>query len=163
MLTREENESLTRVGPGTPAGEMLRRYWLPLAFIDELKGMPLRRRILGEDLVLFRDEQHRLGLLGTSLFASRHFSGIRSSGDGGLRCCYHGWLYDVEGRVLEMPGEPADSTFGQRVRHPAYKAQELGGVVFAYLGSRARLASAAIRCAGEGRWSSSEASADSEL
>jgi 5,5'-dehydrodivanillate O-demethylase len=54
--------------------------------------------------------------------------------DGGLRCCYHGWLYDVEGRVLEMPGEPADSTFGQRVHHPAYKAQELSGVVFAYLG-----------------------------
>src|SRR5215831_1524931 len=63
MLTREENELLTRVGPGTPAGEMLRRYWLPIAFINELKGKPLRRRILGEDLVLFRDEQNRLGLL----------------------------------------------------------------------------------------------------
>jgi len=134
MLTREENELLTRVGPGTPAGEMLRRYWLPIAFINELKEKPLRRRILGEDLVLFRDEQNRLGLLalrcshrGTSL----EFGHLE---DGGLRCCYHGWLYDVEGRVLETPGEPADSTFGQRVHHPAYKAQELGGVVFAYLG-----------------------------
>ena len=80
MLTKEENESLTRVGPGTPAGEMLRRYWLPIAFINELKGRPLRRRILGEDLVLFRDEQNRLGTVGASLFASRHFAGIRSSG-----------------------------------------------------------------------------------
>jgi 5,5'-dehydrodivanillate O-demethylase len=134
MLSREENELLTRVGPGTPAGEMLRRYWLPIAFINELKGRPLRRRILGEDLVLFRDEQNRLGLLalrcshrGTSL----EFGHLE---DGGLRCCYHGWLYDVEGRVLEMPGEPPDSSFRQRLRHPAYKAQELGGVIFAYLG-----------------------------
>jgi 5,5'-dehydrodivanillate O-demethylase len=137
MLTKEENESLTRVGPGTPAGEMLRRYWHPIAFVNELKARPLRRRILGEDLVLFRDEQNRLGLLalrcshrGTSL----EFGHLE---DGGLRCCYHGWLYDVEGRVLEMPGEPTDSTFGQRVRHPAYKVQELGGVIFAYLGPEA--------------------------
>ena len=95
MLTKEENEFLTRVGPGTPAGEMLRRYWHPIAFIQELKNRPIRRRILGEDLVLFRDEQNRLGLLalrcshrGTSL----EFGHLE---DGGLRCCYHGWLYDV--------------------------------------------------------------------
>ena len=134
MLSHEENELLTRVGPGTPAGEMLRRYWHPIALINELKTRPLRRRILGEDLVLFRDDKGRLGLLklrcshrGTSL----EFGHIE---DGGLRCCYHGWLYDVEGKILEMPGEPADSTFWQRLRHPAYKVQELGGVVFAYLG-----------------------------
>jgi 5,5'-dehydrodivanillate O-demethylase len=134
MLSHEENELLTRVGPGTPAGEMLRRYWHPIALINELKKRPLRRRILGEDLVLFRDDQSRLGLLrlrcshrGTSL----EFGHLE---DGGLRCCYHGWLYDVEGHVLEMPGEPSDSTFRERIRHPAYRAQELGGVVFAYLG-----------------------------
>jgi 5,5'-dehydrodivanillate O-demethylase oxygenase subunit len=134
MLTKAENESLTRVGPATPAGEMLRRYWHPVAFAQELKKRPIRRRILGEDLVLFRDEQNRLGLLalrcshrGTSL----EFGHLE---DGGLRCCYHGWLYDVKGQVLEMPGEPADSTFRQRVRHPAYQVQELGGVIFAYLG-----------------------------
>src|SRR2546427_296469 len=134
MLSREENEFLTRVGPGTPAGEMLRRYWHPIGFAEELKGRPKRRRILGEDLVLFRDDQGRPGLLalrcshrGTSL----EFGHIE---DGGLRCCYHGWLYDVEGKILEMPGEPADSTFWQRLRHPAYKVQELGGVIFAYLG-----------------------------
>ncbi len=134
MLSREENEFLTRVGPGTPAGEMLRRYWHPIGFAEELKGRPKRRRILGEDLVLFRDDQGRPGLLalrcshrGTSL----EFGHIE---DGGLRCCYHGWLYDVEGKILEMPGEPADSTFWQRLRHSAYKVQELGGVIFAYLG-----------------------------
>jgi 5,5'-dehydrodivanillate O-demethylase len=134
MLSAEENELLTRVGRGTPAGEMLRRYWHPIAFINELKKRPLRRRLLGEDLVLFRDDQSRLGLLalrcshrGTSL----EFGHLE---DGGLRCCYHGWLYDVEGRVLETPGEPPESTFKDRLRHPAYKVQELGGVIFAYLG-----------------------------
>jgi 5,5'-dehydrodivanillate O-demethylase len=134
MLTAQENELLTRVGPGTPAGEMLRRYWHPVGFAEELKGRPKRRRVLGEDLVLFRDDRGRAGLLalrcshrGTSL----EFGHLE---DGGLRCCYHGWLYDIEGRILEMPGEPADSTFKERIRHPAYKVQELGGVIFAYLG-----------------------------
>jgi len=125
---------LTRVGPGTPGGEMLRRYWHPIAFLSELKGKPLRRRILGEDLVLFRDDRGGIGLLtlrcshrGTSL----EFGHLEN---GGLRCCYHGWLYDVEGRILETPGEPADSTFKERVRQPAYKVQELAGIIFAYLG-----------------------------
>ena len=133
-LSQEENEMLTRVGPGTPGGEMLRRYWHPIAFASELKQKPLRRKILGEDLVLFRDDQGRFGLLalrcshrGTSL----EFGHLEN---GGLRCCYHGWLYDVEGRVLETPGEPAESTFAGRVRHPAYKIQELAGILFAYLG-----------------------------
>jgi len=133
-LSLEENETLTRVGPGTPGGEMLRRYWHPVGFSSELKGRPIRRRLLGEDLVLFRDDQGRAGLLalrcshrGTSL----EFGHVE---DGGLRCCYHGWLYDVEGRVLEQPGEPPESTFRNRVRHPAYKIQELAGIVFAYLG-----------------------------
>ena len=134
MLSREENDLLTRVGSGTLVGEMLRRYWHPIGFINELKKRPLRRRLLGEDLVLFRDDRGRLGLLalrcshrGTSL----EFGHLE---DGGLRCCYHGWLYDVEGKILEMPGELADSTFWQRLRHPAYQVQELGGVIFAYLG-----------------------------
>ena len=134
MLSREENEFLTRVGPGTPAGEMLRRYWHPIGFAEELKGRPKRRRILGEDLVLFRDDQGRPGLLalrcshrGTSL----EFGHIE---DGGLRCCYHGWLYDIEGKILQMPGEPAESTFKDRVRQKAYKAQEAAGIIFAYIG-----------------------------
>src|SRR5919106_6148816 len=133
-LSVEENETLTRVGPETPGGKMLRRYWHPIAFSKELQRRPKRRKLLGEDLVLFRDDHGKVGLLalrcshrGTSL----EFGHIE---DGGLRCCYHGWLYDVEGRVLEQPGEPTDSTFRQRVRHPAYKAQELGGVIFVYMG-----------------------------
>ena len=134
MLSREENDLLTRVGPGTPAGAMLRRYWHPIGFAAELKKRPVRKRLLGEDLVLFRDDGGRLGLLalrcshrGTSL----EFGHIE---DGGLRCCYHGWLYNVEGRVLEQPGEPTESNFKDRVRQRAYGAEELGGVVFAYLG-----------------------------
>jgi len=91
-LSVEENELITHVGPGTPCGEMMRRYWHPIGLSAELKGRPLRRRLLGEDLVVFRDDQGRLGLLalrcshrGTSL----EFGHIE---DGGLRCCYHGWL-----------------------------------------------------------------------
>jgi 5,5'-dehydrodivanillate O-demethylase len=133
-LSLEENETLTRVGPGTPGGEMLRRYWHPIALSRELKNRPVKRRLLGEDLVLFRDDRGRAGLLtlrcahrGTSL----EFGHVE---DGGLRCCYHGWLYDVEGKVLEQPGEPPDSSYKGRVRQPAYKLQELAGIVFAYLG-----------------------------
>ena len=134
MLSQEENEMLTRVGPGTPAGEMLRRYWHPIGFAGELKKRPVRKRLLGEDLVLYRDDAGRLGLLalrcahrGTSL----EFGHIE---DGGIRCCYHGWLYAVDGRVLEQPGEPPESNFKERVRQRAYKVEELGGVIFAYLG-----------------------------
>ena len=134
MLSREENDFYTCVGPGTPAGEMLRRYWHPIGFAAELKKRPIKKRLLGEDLVLFRDDAGNLGLLtlrcahrGTSL----EFGHIE---DGGLRCCYHGWLYAVDGRVMEQPGEPPESNFKERVRQRAYKVEELGGVVFAYLG-----------------------------
>jgi 5,5'-dehydrodivanillate O-demethylase len=134
MLSREENDLYTRVGPGMPAGEMLRRYWHPIGFAAELKKRPIKKRLLGEDLVLFRDDGGKLGLLtlrcahrGTSL----EFGHIE---DGGLRCCYHGWLYAVDGRVMEQPGEPPESNFKERVRQRAYKVEELGGVVFAYLG-----------------------------
>ena len=134
MLSREENDFYTCVGPGTPAGEMLRRYWHPIGFAAELKKRPIKKRLLGEDLVLFRDDAGKLGLLtlrcahrGTSL----EFGHIE---DGGLRCCYHGWLYAVDGRVMEQPGEPPESNFKERVRQRAYKVEELGGVVFAYLG-----------------------------
>ena len=133
-LSVEENELITHVGPGTPCGEMMRRYWHPIGLSAELKNRPIRRRLLGEDLVVFRDDQGRVGLLtlrcahrGTSL----EFGHIE---DGGLRCCYHGWLYDVDGKILQTPGEPAESTFKDRLRQKAYKAQELAGIVFAYIG-----------------------------
>ncbi|MDH3444786.1 MAG: Rieske 2Fe-2S domain-containing protein, partial [Deltaproteobacteria bacterium] len=123
-----------RVGPGTAAGEMHRRYWHPIGFAKELKGRPKRKRLLGEDLVLFRDEHGKLGLLGLRCphrATSLEYGHIE---DGGLRCCYHGWLFDVNGQCLEQPAEPAQRNFKDRVRHLAYKVEELNGIIFAYLG-----------------------------
>ena len=136
MLTQEENELLTRTGSGTPCGELMRRYWLPAALAEELpvRGAPLPIRHLGEDLVLFRDDQGRPGLLG--LHCS-HRGADLSYGrveDGGLRCLYHGWLYDINGRCLEQPGEPAGSSFHERIRQSAYPCVERAGAIFAYLG-----------------------------
>jgi phenylpropionate dioxygenase-like ring-hydroxylating dioxygenase large terminal subunit len=136
MLTQEENERLTRVGPGTPGGEFLRRYWWPAALSEELPpgGAPIPVRLLGEELTLFRDQNGRPGLLGIHC---SHRGADLSYGrieDGGLRCLYHGWLYDVEGHCLEQPGEPTGSTFKERVRHTAYPCHEAAGMVFAYLG-----------------------------
>lgn len=115
MLTKEQNDLLTQIGPGTPGGELLRRYWQPVALAEELPlgGPPIPIRLLGEDLVLFRDQGGRLGLLG--LHCSHRGTDL-SYGRveaGGLRCLYHGWLYDVRGRCLEQPAEPAGSTFHQ--------------------------------------------------
>jgi phthalate 4,5-dioxygenase len=157
MEAHEAQELLTRVGPGTPCGELMRRYWQPAALSEELPagGAPLPIRLLGEDLVLFRDEQGRPGLLGIHC---SHRGADLSYGrleDGGLRCIYHGWLYDVHGRCLEQPGEPeplagdeagvdaqdkatrvgaAPRRFHERIRHPAYPCREAGGAIFAYLG-----------------------------
>jgi 5,5'-dehydrodivanillate O-demethylase len=136
MLSREENELLTRVGPGTPAGEMLRRYWWPVGFTELVttKGRPAKVTLLGEDLVLFRVGTGKLGLLG--LHCSHRGSSLEFGRveDDGIRCCYHGWLYDRRGKCLDQPAEPEDSTFKDRVHHPAYQAKEIGGFIFAYLG-----------------------------
>jgi len=135
-MTREENELLTRVGSGTPCGELMRRYWLPAALSEELPkgGAPLPVRLLGEDLVLFRDDQGRSGLLG--LHCS-HRGADLSYGrveDGGLRCIYHGWLYDIYGRCLDQPGEPGGGEHRDSIHHPAYPCEERAGVVFTYMG-----------------------------
>ena len=108
---------LAQVGRGTPTGEWFRRHWLAVAVSDELRDIPRAVRILGEDLVVFRDGQGRAGLLGLHCphrDTSLEYAGIEACG---LRCCYHGWLFDVEGRCLEQPAEPKSSTFHQRVRH----------------------------------------------
>lgn len=134
MLTPEENELFTRVGPGTPAGEMLRRYWWPVGFSDQIATKPVPVRILGEDLVLFRDGTGRTGLLDRACshrLASLEYGRVEPRG---IRCCYHGWLYDVHGRCLEQPAEPPESTFKDRVRQRAYHTAEAAGLVFAYLG-----------------------------
>src|SRR5712692_5928124 len=117
-------------------GKVMRRYWQPAALAEELApgGAPIPVRLLGEDLVLFRDEAERVGLLGRHC---SHRGADLSYGrleDGGLRCLYHGWLYDVSGQCREQPGEPDGSTFHQRVRHPAYPCREAGDLVLAYLG-----------------------------
>ena len=125
MPTAEENELLTRTPPGTPGGELLRRYWQPVALSEELPagGAPLALKVMDEELVLFRSEDGRPGLLG--LHCS-HRGADLSYGrleDGGIRCIYHGWLYDRSGRCLEQPGEPAGSTFHERIRQRAYPCQ----------------------------------------
>jgi len=124
----------TQVGPGTPGGEYLRRFWQPVAFARDIAATPLRVRILGEDLVVFRDRGGRGGVLhlhcahrGTSL----EF-GIPV--ERGLRCCYHGWVFDVDGRCLETPGEPPGSRLHEHVCQGAYPTLEFTGLVFAYLG-----------------------------
>ena len=133
-VTPLPDPELTPVGPGTPAGEYLRRFWQPVAFARDLDGPPRRVRILGEDLVVFRDRGQRTGVLhlhcahrGTSL----EF-GIPL--ERGLRCCYHGWVFDVDGRCLETPGEPAGSRLCERVWQGAYPVHEFCGLVFAYMG-----------------------------
>ncbi|MBI3706257.1 MAG: aromatic ring-hydroxylating dioxygenase subunit alpha [Proteobacteria bacterium] len=130
----QEDAELTHVGPGTPCGEYLRRFWHPVALSSQLKDLPLPVRALGEDLVLFRDLGGRVGLLhrhcshrGTSL----EFGIVSARG---IRCCYHGWLFDVDGTVLETPGEPPGSRLKDNVCHGAYPAFEYKGIVFAYLG-----------------------------
>ena len=136
MLTTEDNDLLTKTGPGTPCGAFMRRYWQPVALSEELlpDGGPLPVRLLGEDLVLFRDEAGRPGLLGLHCSHRGMDLSYGRLEDGGLRCVYHGWLYDIEGRCLEQPGEPPERTFHEKIRHPAYPCREAGGLVFAYLG-----------------------------
>jgi phthalate 4,5-dioxygenase oxygenase subunit len=139
VLTREENELLTRVGRGTPMGEMIRRFWVPACLSEELPetdGDPIRVRLLGEDLVAFRDTAGRAGVMqehcphrGASLFFGRNE-------EGGLRCLYHGWKMDVTGRVLDTPCEPPESMMKHHVRHEAYPVVEHGDVVWAYLGPK---------------------------
>src|SRR4029450_10509396 len=112
LLSKEENDLLTRVGPGTPEGDMLRRYWWPVGFTEQVKskGSPTRVRLLGEDLVLFRGGRDRGGLLGLHCShrgTSLEFGRVE---DAGIRCCYHGWLYDVGGKCLDEPAEPENKT-----------------------------------------------------
>ena len=133
-MKREDNELLTQVGPGTPCGEMLRRYWWPIATSAEVKDKPLPVRVLGEDLVMFRDPEGRVGLLAKACAhrgASLEYGRVEECG---LRCCYHGWVFDVEGRCVEQPMEPPGSTLKNRVRQKAYVTREAGGLLFAYMG-----------------------------
>lgn len=140
MLSNAENELLTRIGPGTTMGNLFRQYWLPALLSSELPerdGPPKRLRLLGEDLIAFRDTSGRVGMLadncshrGASLFFGRNE-------ENGLRCVYHGWKYDVDGRCIEMPNEPPESNFKDKIRHVAYPCREQNGTIWAYMGPRA--------------------------
>ena len=138
MLTKEENDLFIRVGPGTAAGELLRRYWYPIAVASELtEENPTKFvRVLGEDLVLFRDKQERVGLLadrcshrGVSLLYGR-------VEERGIACVYHGWLYDIEGNCLECPAEPQESRFHLTVKHQAYPVEKFSGLYWTYMGPK---------------------------
>ena len=130
----EEDQEMTHVGPGTPCGEWMRRYWVPVAYSADLKDLPKRICILGENLVVFRDRRGKVGLL--ELHCSHRGTSLEFGliAERGIRCCYHGWCYDVDGRILETPGEPQDSTLKDRLFHGAYPTQEHRGMVFAYMG-----------------------------
>lgn len=137
MLSPEENQILTQVGPGTPMGEVMRRYWMPALLSAEIPTPdcpPVRVKLLGEELVAFRDSQGGIGLLDefcphrlASLFLGRNE-------ECGLRCVYHGWKYDVAGACVDMPNEPADSNFKDKIHITAYPTLEQGGVIWAYMG-----------------------------
>src|SRR3954465_2427499 len=133
MTTRQENEILTRVGAGTPMGDLLRLYWWPVGISKDLKEKPTFIRLLGEDLVLFRNFDGQVGVLAALCAHRRANLCLGSVGHNGLRCRYHGWAYDLQGNIVETPGEP-DDTFKTTFKQPAYPAQELGGIIFTYLG-----------------------------
>jgi phthalate 4,5-dioxygenase oxygenase subunit len=136
MISREENELLTQTGADTPCGELLRRYWQPVALAEELKpdGAPLAVTLMGEELAIFRDDKGRVGVLDAHCC---HRGADLSYGrleDGGLRCIYHGWLFDVTGKVIEQPGEPNGGEHRDAFCQPSFPCQEKGGVIFAYIG-----------------------------
>ncbi|HWP58093.1 MAG TPA: Rieske 2Fe-2S domain-containing protein [Candidatus Acidoferrales bacterium] len=136
-FTKEENEQLTRVGPGTPMGELFRQYWmpvLPVSFLQEPGGRPLRVRLLCEDLLLFRTRRGTVGLVGaycSHRLAPLYFGRIE---DDGVRCPYHGWKYAPSGKCLEMPNIPAEQQFCDAIRHPGYPCVEQGGIIWTYMG-----------------------------
>jgi phthalate 4,5-dioxygenase len=150
MLSVEQNEILTRVGPGTIMGNFLRRYWTPALMASELPTPgcdPVRVRLLGENLVAFRDLNGRLGLIqencphrGASLYYGRNEATVDApatpgAGICGLRCPYHGWQFDVDGNCIDMPSEPPTSSFKNRVKARAYPVHESGGLIWTYMGA----------------------------
>jgi phthalate 4,5-dioxygenase oxygenase subunit len=137
MLTAEENDLLCRVEGDAPMGQLMRRHWIPACLseqVTEPDGAPVRTRLLGEDLVVFRDTDGRLGVLDEYCPHRRVSLAFGRNEECGLRCLYHGWKMDVEGNVLEMASEPPESGFVEKVKHKAYPVREWGGFVWTYMG-----------------------------
>ena len=138
MLSTADNDYLTRIGPGTPMGRLLRAYWIPLLYVHELPepdGPPMRIRLLGESLVAFRDSSNRVGLLDhrcphrqASLFYGRNE-------EGGLRCLYHGWKFDVQGRCTDIPNEPNSERLREKICARSYLCREKNGIIWTYMGT----------------------------
>jgi phthalate 4,5-dioxygenase len=142
LLSKEINELLTRVGPGTRMGDLLRRYWLPAVLADEVAepdGAPVRVRLLGEELVAFRDSAGQVGLVGARCPHRGAPMFFGRNEECGLRCVYHGWKFDAAGNCVDMPSEPPESPFKTKVNIAAYPTWEGGGLVWAYLGPRAEM------------------------
>src|SRR6201993_1990820 len=138
MSKQKDSEDLLRVGPGTVMGEMMRQYWVPAAMSSELErdGAPTRLLLLGERLIAFRDSSGRVGIMDhrcphrcASLFLGRNE-------ENGIRCVYHGWKFDVDGRCLEMPNVPPPQDFKEKVRAKSYRVQEVAGPIWVYMGAR---------------------------
>jgi phthalate 4,5-dioxygenase oxygenase subunit len=139
VLSKEDNELITRVGPGTPMGELMRQYWVPALMSSELPNNdsdPVRVMLLGEQLVAFRDTYGKVGLLRHACPHRRAPLFLGRVEEGGLRCVYHGWKFDVNGACVDMPNEPPESDFKHKIKPAGYPCVEHGGMVWVYLGPR---------------------------
>ena len=142
MLSAEENDLLCRVEGDAPMGQIMRRHWLPACLSEEVTdrdGAPVGVRLLGEDLVAFRDSDGRLGIVGAQCPHRRASLVLGRNEDCGLRCLYHGWKVDVAGNILEMPSEPAGSRFKEKLKHKAYPVHEAAGLIWVFMGPAAEL------------------------
>ena len=139
MLTPQENDLLCRVEGAAPMGQLMRRHWMPVCLIEEVSepdGAPVKARVFGDELVVFRDTDGRVGVMDEHCPHRRASLALGRNEEGGLRCLYHGWKMDVDGNVLEMSSEPAASGMADKVKHAAYPTKEWGSVVWAYLGPK---------------------------
>jgi phthalate 4,5-dioxygenase oxygenase subunit len=137
MLSEQENELLTHVGPGTPMGTMMRRFWVPALLAEEVAepdGTPVRVRLLGEDFIVFRDTAGKLGFVDAACPHRLASLGLGRNEEGGLRCIYHGWKFGVDGKCLDMPTEPPGYNFADKVSIRSYPTTEIGDMVWVYLG-----------------------------
>ncbi|MBV8083581.1 MAG: aromatic ring-hydroxylating dioxygenase subunit alpha [Chloroflexi bacterium] len=141
MLSKEHNDLLTHTGPGTPGGDLMRRYWLPALLSEELPEpdcAPVRVKLLSEDLVAFRDSEGRVGILDEFCPHRRASLWLGRNEESGLRCVYHGWKFDVHGACLDQMNEPRDMQFTSKVRIAAYPTVEFGGIIWTYMGPAAK-------------------------